>query len=73
MPSTPRPRRYHASSPFQAEPEVVHPVYEVGERVSHDSWGLGRVVSVESDTAVSVDFAGSVRRIILPTSRLESL
>ena len=72
MPPTPR-RRYHASSPFQAEPEVVHPVYEVGERVSHDGWGIGRVVSVERATAVTVDFAGSVRRIILPRSRLEHL
>ncbi|MGJ9413477.1 hypothetical protein ACHAAC_12295 [Aeromicrobium sp. CF4.19] len=73
MATSPRRRRYHPSSPFQAPPEVVHPVYAVGDRVSHDTWGLGRIVSLESDIAVSVDFAGTMRRITLPSKQLEAL
>jgi len=52
---------------------VVHPTYSVGERVCHDTFGLGRVISVEGRTAVSVDFGSFTRRIPLPASRLALL
>ncbi|WP_375002788.1 hypothetical protein [Aeromicrobium sp. CTD01-1L150] len=73
MATTPRPRRYHPSSPFQAPPEVVHHTYSVGERVSHDTWGLGRVISLEADGALVAEFADATRRITLPTSKMEAL
>src|SRR4029453_10431759 len=47
MSTSPRRRRYHPSSPFQAKPEVPDEVYEVGARVSHDTFGLGRIVSLQ--------------------------
>ncbi len=43
----PTSRRYHASSPFPRPAEVPEEVYEVDARVSHDTWGLGRIVSLQ--------------------------
>ena len=67
--SPPRPKHL-ASSPFAAPAEIDHPTYSVGERVCHDTFGLGRGVGLESGRAVSVDFGGFTRRVPLPTSRL---
>jgi len=70
---TPRsgPRQRHlASSPFAPRPEPVIEEFEVGDRVSHDSHGMGRVISVESG-AVTVDFGAQTVRIVSPYSKLE--
>lgn len=68
------PRRDHlASSPFAPPAEVDHPTYSVGERVCHDTFGLGTVINVESTIAVSIDFGSFTRRITLPASRLFAL
>ena len=64
-----RPRtatRVLPTSPFQRK-EVVPPTtdgFEVGDRVTLDSWGMGRVTEVTPD-AVTVVFGspGGVRRI----------
>lgn len=45
-------------------------IYTVGERVSHDSYGLGRVVKLEGNTAVNVDFGTHTERIPLPSRKL---
>jgi len=66
-------RRHLSSSPFAPPPEVEHPTYAVGERVCHDTYGLGRVINVESTIAVSVDFGSFTRRVTLPTPRLFTL
>ena len=65
-------RRHLSSSPFPP-PEVEHPTYTVGERVCHDTYGLGRVINVESTIAVSIDFGSFTRRVTLPTPRLFAL
>lgn len=71
---TPPSRPKHlSSSPFPAPPEVDHPTYEVGERVCHDEFGLGRVVGSEGKVAVSIDFGAVTRRVTLPAPRLYSL
>ena len=44
--------------------------YELGDRVSHDSHGMGRVISVESG-AVTVDFGDATVRIVSPYTKLE--
>ena len=36
-------RRHLASSPFQPKPAQEVEIFEVDDRVSHDSYGLGRV------------------------------
>jgi hypothetical protein len=70
---TPRsaPRQRHlASSPFAPRPEPVIEVFAVDDRVSHDSYGMGRVVNVEAG-AVTVDFGSQTVRIVSPYSKLE--
>jgi len=67
------PRRHLPSSPFPPPAEVNHPTYVVGERVCHDTYGLGRVIGVEGTTAVSIDFGSFTRRVTLPASRLFAL
>lgn len=69
------PRRILPGSPFQA-PVVAPPVhYAVGERVTHDRHGMGKVVAVEDgDTAVLVNFGGAgVQRITLPNAKISKL
>jgi transcription elongation factor GreA-like protein len=44
--------------------------YELGDRVSHDTFGLGRVVGVEA-SAVTVDFRSHSVRIVSPFRKLE--
>jgi hypothetical protein len=65
-------RRYLASSPFKPEPEPTIEQYAVDDLVSHDSYGMGRVVHTEAD-AVTVDFRPQVVRIKSPYSRMAKL
>ncbi|NYD42139.1 hypothetical protein [Nocardioides panaciterrulae] len=65
-------RRHLASSPFKADPEPVIPVFELGELVSHDAHGVGRVVGVEA-SAVTVDFRNQVLRLTSPFAKLAKL
>ena len=66
-------RRHLSSSPFPPPVEVEHPTYAVGERVCHDTYGLGRVIGVEGTIAVSIDFGSLTRRVTLPAPRLIAL
>lgn len=66
-------RRHLSSSPFPPPVEADHPTYAVGERVCHDTYGLGRVIGVEGTIAVSIDFGSFTRRVTLPASRLIAL
>jgi hypothetical protein len=67
-------RRYLPSSPFKPPPEAP-PVeqYELDDLVTHDKYGLGRVILVEGDTAVVVDFAPRRVRIMTPFSMMSKL
>jgi hypothetical protein len=47
-------------------------VFEVDDRVTHDSYGLGRVVGIDPG-AVSVDFGDKTLRIVSPFSKLHHL
>jgi hypothetical protein len=46
--------------------------FELHDRVSHQTYGLGRVVGEES-AAVTVDFGNRTVRIISPFHKLERL
>lgn len=62
------------SSPFKPPPEappVEH--YELHDLVTHDKYGLGRVILVEGDAAVVVDFAATKVRITSPFARMTKL
>ncbi|MEV0621348.1 hypothetical protein AB0I81_49025 [Nonomuraea sp. NPDC050404] len=68
-------RRRPPGSPFST-PEIPPPPVEhfvVGDRVSHDKYGLGRVVTVEQDVTVLVDFGAETYRIALPNAKLVKL
>ncbi|MGW6461648.1 hypothetical protein ACWF94_37915 [Streptomyces sp. NPDC055078] len=69
-------RRHLPSSPFNRNLPPAPPIeqYTVGDRVSHDQFGLGRVIAVEGDNAaVLVDFSGRKGRIPSPYSKLAKL
>ena len=65
-----RPR--HPSSPFQPHPEAVVEAFHVDDRVSHDSYGLGRVVGVDGGGA-TVDFSSKTVRIASPFRKMTKL
>ena len=66
-------RRYLPASPFKAP--VVPPVehYTVGDRVTHDVFGLGRVVAVDGEVAVLVSFGVRQERVTSPFARMSRL
>jgi hypothetical protein len=73
--SNPRPGRRLATSPFNREPAepVIPDVFAVDDRVSHDKYGLGTVVSVNGTREVIVNFGAETRRIALPNPKLSLL
>lgn len=64
--------RHLASSPFQPDPERIIETYALGDLVSHDAYGVGRVVGVET-SAVAVDFRDKTLRITSPYSKMSKL
>jgi hypothetical protein len=67
-------RRYFASSPFKPPPAPPAPEqYELDDLVTHDKYGLGRVILVEGTEAVVVDFSPRKIRIETPFTRLSKL
>jgi hypothetical protein len=65
-------RRHLSSSPFQREPEPVIEQFAVDDRVAHDTYGVGRVISTDPG-AVTVDFGTQKVRIVSPFHKLEKL
>jgi hypothetical protein len=65
-------RSHLASSPFKPKPEPEIETYALDDRVCHESYGLGRVISHES-AAVTVDFGNRTVRIVSPFHKLEKL
>jgi hypothetical protein len=66
-------RRYLPNSPFQAPPAQPVVLFALQDRVSHDRFGLGRVIGIEENIAVLVEFGDRQERILTPTSKLHKL
>jgi hypothetical protein len=67
-------RRHLSTSPFAVKATDPVKNFDVGERVSHDREGMGRVHSVEHDGAVIVDFGGGrLQRYVAPFAKLHTL
>ena len=67
-------RRYLPSSPFKPPPEdPPAEQYELNDLVTHDKYGLGRVILVEGDASIVVDFANRKVRIVTPFARTTKL
>jgi hypothetical protein len=64
-------RRYLPGSPFNNQP-APRPVkqFALNDQVTHDKYGLGRVISVEDEVAVVVDFGTTRQRISAPYAKL---
>ncbi|MGH3193809.1 MAG: hypothetical protein ACRDPY_37750 [Streptosporangiaceae bacterium] len=67
-------RRYLPTSPFNAPPPAPPAEqFALQDRVTHDKYGLGRVIGVEDDIAVVIDFGSRKERIVLPCAKLSRL
>ena len=64
--------RHTSSSPFAPKPEAVVEVFEVGDRVCHDLYGLGVVTALDTH-AVTVNFGEQSVRIKPPYAKLQHL
>lgn len=47
--------------------------FAVGDQVTHDVYGLGRVIGIEEGIAVLVDFGSAQQRILAPYPKLTKL
>ena len=67
-------RRFLPTSPF-APPAAAAPVeqFAVRDQVTHDKYGLGRVIDVELDATLVVDFGSCRVRIMTPCAKLTKL
>jgi hypothetical protein len=72
MTTSASPRRHLASSPFKPEVEPTIEQYAVDDLVSHDAYGMGRVLHVEA-AAVTVDFRSQTVRITSPFAKMSKL
>ncbi|MCX4747490.1 hypothetical protein OG455_18535 [Kitasatospora sp. NBC_01287] len=72
MTNSAAPRRHLPTSPFKAAVPPTPKRFAVGDRVTHDEYGLGRVVGAEGagEVAVLVDFGARVVRVSAPFAKL---
>ncbi len=75
MTNSAAPRRHLPTSPFKARAEAPLKRFAVGDRVTHDRYGLGQAIAVEgdSDIAVLVDFGSRQERITQPYAAMFKL
>ncbi|OLT17581.1 hypothetical protein BJF79_48410 [Actinomadura sp. CNU-125] len=73
-PSKPTQRRHLPTSPFKP-PAAAPPVKEFAlqDRVTHDKYGLGRVLEIDPGRAVLVDFGTQKVKILAPFAKLFKL
>ncbi|WP_405584330.1 hypothetical protein [Streptomyces sp. NBC_01190] len=68
------PRRHLPTSPFSVPVAPPAKRFELGDRVSHDRYGLGRIVGVEDGIAMLVDFGGDRQtRVVSPYNGMNKL
>ena len=72
MSTSAAPRRHLATSPFQPDPEPTIEQYALNDLVSHDVYGMGRVIALEA-AAVTVDFRSRTVRIPSPYAKMSRL
>ncbi len=53
--------------------EIPVETFAVGDLVTHDKHGLGKVTHVETETVILVDFGTARLRIVLPCAKLIKL
>ncbi|MFI6414913.1 MULTISPECIES: hypothetical protein [unclassified Streptomyces] len=73
MTKPPAVKRHLPTSPFKARVVPAPKVLAVGDQVTHDMYGLGRVLGVEEGIAALVDFGSTRRRILSPYAKMTKL
>ncbi len=63
------PKRHLPTSPFKAPVVPAPKHFALGDQVTHDVYGLGRVIGIEDGVAALVDFGSAQKRISSPTPR----
>jgi hypothetical protein len=66
-------RRFLPTSPFNTTPAAPPEQFALQDQVTHDKYGLGRVIGVEDDTALVIDFGSRQERIMAPFAKLTRL
>jgi hypothetical protein len=67
-------RRYLPTSPFGPPPAAAPAEqFAVQDQVTHDKYGLGRVIDIEADATLVVDFGSCRARIMTPYAKLTKL
>jgi hypothetical protein len=62
------------TSPFGALPlSLPAEQFAVHDQVTHDKYGLGRVISVDDDTLLIIDFGPRRVRVTMPCAKLTKL
>ncbi|MDQ8702560.1 hypothetical protein RCO28_08650 [Streptomyces sp. LHD-70] len=67
------PKRHLPTSPFKVPDTPAPKHFAVGDQVTHDTYGLGRVIGIEEGLAVLVDFGSTQQRIPSPYSKMTAL
>ncbi|MFJ8727595.1 hypothetical protein [Streptomyces sp. NPDC093269] len=67
------PKRHLPTSPFKAPVVPAPKHFVVGDQVTHDVYGLGRVIGIEDGSAVLVDFGSEHVRIVSPYAKMTKL
>ncbi|MGK5530955.1 hypothetical protein [Streptomyces sp. URMC 129] len=73
MTTSAAPKRYLPTSPFKAPVTLPPEQFAVGDQVTHDVYGLGRVIGLEDGIAVLVDFGSLRERILSPYAKMTKL
>lgn len=67
------PKRHLPTSPFKAPVAPAPKHFAVGDQVTHDMYGLGRVIGIEDGIAALVDFGSAQMRILSPYAKMTKL
>lgn len=67
------PKRHLPTSPFKAPVVPAPKHFDVGDKVTHDMYGLGRVIGIEAGIAALVDFGSTPIRILSPYAKMTKL
>ncbi|MFI0940876.1 MULTISPECIES: hypothetical protein [unclassified Streptomyces] len=67
------PKRHLPTSPFKAPVVPTAKHFAVGDQVTHDMYGLGRVIDTEEGVAALVDFGSARMRIPSPYTKMTKL
>jgi hypothetical protein len=67
-------RRLLPTSPFgPAPPAPPAEQFAEQDQVTHDKYGLGRVISIQDDATLVIDFGARRMRITMPCAKLSKL